>query len=74
MIGSTFHNKDDDFAVIFSTTTYPSTTVVMTQQVNAFPVLNAKDDKHNIFNDGKKQTIRYVEWKDEMETKARWQN
>ena len=38
---------------------------------NALPALNAKEDKHNVFNDGKDQTIRYVEWKDEMKTKAR---
>ena len=35
------------------------------------PALKAKEDKHNIFNDGKERTIRYVEWKDEMKTKAR---
>ena len=38
---------------------------------NALPALNAKEDKHNVFNDGKERTIRYVEWKDEMKTKAR---
>ena len=38
---------------------------------NALPALNAKEDKHNVFNDGKDRTIRYVEWKDEMKTKAR---
>ena len=48
-----------------------STTVVMAQTNNALPTLKPKDDKHNIFNDGKERTIRYVEWKDEMKTKAR---
>ena len=43
----------------------------MAQMNNALPALNAKGDKHNIFNDGKKRTIRYAEWKDEMKTKAR---
>ena len=44
--------------------------VVMAQMNNALPALNAKEDKHNIFNDGKERTIWYVEWKDEMKTKA----
>ena len=43
----------------------------MAQMNNALPALNAKEDKHNVFNDGKERTIRYVEWKDEMKTKAR---
>ena len=43
----------------------------MAQTNNALPTLKPKDDKHNIFNDGKERTIRYVEWKDEMKTKAR---
>ena len=43
----------------------------MAQMNNAWPALNAKEDKHNVFNDGKDRTIRYVEWKDEMKTKAR---
>ena len=43
----------------------------MAQMNNALPALNAKEDKHNVFNDGKDRTIRYVEWKDEMKTKAR---
>ena len=38
----------------------------MAQMNNALPALNAKDDKHNVFNDGKDRTIWYVEWKDEM--------
>ena len=45
--------------------------MVMAQINNIPPALNAKDDKHNIFNDGKERTIRYVEWKDEMKTKAK---
>ena len=45
--------------------------VVMAQMNNALPALNAEEDKHNIFNDGKERTIWYVEWKDEMKTKAR---
>ena len=32
--------------------------------------LNAKEDKHNIFNGGKERTIRYAEWKDGVKTKA----
>ena len=43
----------------------------MAQTNNALPTLKPKDDKHNIFNDGKERTIRYVEWKDEMKSKAR---
>ena len=38
----------------------------MAQMNNALPALNAKEDKHNIFNYGKERTILYVEWKDEM--------
>ena len=38
--------------------------VVMAQMNNALPALNAKEDKHNVFNDGKDRTIRYVEWKE----------
>ena len=43
----------------------------MAQTNNALPLLKPKEDKHHIFNDGKERTIRYVEWKDEMKTKAR---
>ena len=43
----------------------------MAQTNNALPPLKPKEDKHHIFNDGKERTIRYVEWKDEMKTKAR---
>ena len=32
---------------------------------------SAAKDEHNIFNDGKAKTIRYLEWKDEMKAKAR---
>ena len=43
----------------------------MAQVNNALPALHAEEDKHNIFNGGKERTTRYVEWKDEMKTKAR---
>ena len=42
----------------------------MAQVNNALPALQAKEAKHNIFNDGKERTIRYGEGKDEMQPKA----